>query len=236
MRRADRLFQIVLLMRKRRAVTARELAETLEVSERTVYRDVQDLMASGVPIDGEAGVGYRLHKGFELPPLMFTVEELAALRVGAQLAKSWSDRALAVAADSAMARIDAVLPEHVARQQRELPIFAPDYFIPEELRRRVGDLRRAVTDQRRVWMLYRNATDEASERIVRPVALFFWGGKWTAGAWCELRSAFRDFRLDRIVELRVLEDRYPIEAGKMLRDYLDYVKAQCAEADAAASG
>ena len=220
MRRADRLFQIVLLLRKRRAVTARELAQSLEVSERTIYRDVQDLVVSGVPIDGEAGVGYRLQKGYELPPLMFTVEELMALRVGARLLKSWSDRELSRAADSALARIEAALPDTIREKDAEVKIFAPDFFVPEELRQRVGALRTAANERRRVWLRYRTADEAATERFVWPLGLFFWGKVWVLASWCEMRSGFRDFRLDRIVELRVLDDVYADEPERGLSAYL----------------
>ena len=219
MRRADRLFQLVVLLRKRRAVTARELAHTLEVSERTVYRDVQDLIVSGVPIVGEAGVGYRLRKGFDLPPMMFTVEELMALRIGARLLKSWSDRDLAKAADSALARIDAALPESVRSAEQEVAVFAPDFFVPESVKQRVGDIRHAITARQRVWLEYRNADDQVTTRTVRPLGLFYWGKVWTVGAWCELRSEFRDFRLDRISTIRLTGERFSDESGRDLKAY-----------------
>ncbi|MFN7937720.1 MAG: HTH domain-containing protein [Bryobacteraceae bacterium] len=132
MRRADRLFELLLWLRRKRAVTAAELARRLEVSERTIYRDIGDLMACGVPIDGEAGVGYRLHPGFELPPLMFTKEELDALRTGARIVESWADPKMARAAQSALARIEAVLPEKARAAHSETPVYAPGYFIDPE--------------------------------------------------------------------------------------------------------
>jgi predicted DNA-binding transcriptional regulator YafY len=219
MRRADRLFQLVVLLRKRRAVTARELAHSLEVSERTVYRDVQDLIVSGVPIDGEAGVGYRLRKGFDLPPMMFTVEELMALRIGARLLKSWSDRELAKAADAALARIEAALPDEIRNAEHEIPVFAPDCFIPESVKQRVGDIRNAITARQRVWLEYRNTQDEITIRTVRPLGLFYWGKVWTVGAWCELRSEFRDFRLDRILSFGLTGEFFTDEPGRDLKAY-----------------
>src|SRR6266545_3025718 len=122
MRRADRLFQIIQLIRRYNVTTAGALAEALEVSERTVYRDIRDLVLSGVPIDGEAGVGYRLRKGFDLPPLMFTATELEALVLGSRLVMSWSDPALANAAQSALARIEAALPEEL-RSRLNTPLY-----------------------------------------------------------------------------------------------------------------
>jgi predicted DNA-binding transcriptional regulator YafY len=219
MRRADRLFQLVVLLRKRRAVTARELAHSLEVSERTVYRDVQDLVVSGVPIDGEAGVGYRLRKDFDLPPMMFTLEELMALRIGARLLKSWADRDLAKSADSALARIDAALPVSIRNAEHEIPVFAPDCFIPESVKQRVGDIRSAISARRRVRLEYRNAEEQITTRTVRPLGLFYWGKVWTVGAWCELRSEFRDFRLDRILSFRLAGEPFSDEPGRDLKAY-----------------
>ena len=113
MRPADRLFQIVLQLGRGRVLTAQHLAERLEVSERTIYRDIQNLMASGVPIDGEAGVGYRLHRGYQVPPMMFDQDELQALIFGAQVAKRWGDHEMAAAAERILDKVDAVLPENL---------------------------------------------------------------------------------------------------------------------------
>ena len=114
MRRADRLFEIVLLLGRGRVMTARDLGERLEVSERTVYRDIQDLCTTGVPIEGEAGVGYRLRRGYQVPPMMFSEEELQALLFGADVAKTWGDPELARAAERILAKVDAVLPERLS--------------------------------------------------------------------------------------------------------------------------
>lgn len=220
MRRADRLFQLVNLLRKRRAVTAAELAQHLEVSSRTVYRDVQDLILSGVPIDGEAGVGYRLRPGFDLPPLMFTLEEAIALRVGARLVQTWADPDLAKAAATALARLDAVLPDHIRQQSSEPPIFAPDFMVSAAVRQTLRQLRAAIHESRRIQLVYADALSRPSERIVQPLALFYWGTTWTLGAWCELRQGFRSFRLDRITQLRVLEDYFQPTPGRTLADLI----------------
>src|SRR5688572_17137320 len=124
MRRADRLFQIVQHLRGGRLVTARALGERLEVSERTIYRDIADLVGCGVPIDGEAGVGYIMRSGFDLPPLMFTRSELAALTLGARFVKAWSGAEHALAAEEALVKIEAVLPERERRMVEETPLFA----------------------------------------------------------------------------------------------------------------
>ncbi len=220
MRRADRLFQIVLLLGRGRVVTARSLADRLEVSERTIYRDVQDLMASGVPIDGEPGVGYALHAGFQVPPLMFDETELQALVFGIDVAKSWGDPELAEAADRILAKVDAVLPERLRPKLAASRLFVPDLRLSTEVAERLGEVRGAIGDRRRVFIDYRAAQGEASERIIWPMALIYWGRTWTLGGWCELRQDFRSFRLDRIVALRVLESIYEDLQGRRLADYV----------------
>jgi biotin operon repressor len=137
MRRADRLFQLVQLLRLRRAATGRELAETLGVSLRTLYRDIRDLAHSGVPIRGEAGVGYRLDRGFELPPLTFSGAELEGLVLGARMVATWGDAELAGAVRSAMTKIEAVLPEGLRRVLLETALFAPDLPRTQEMSRDV---------------------------------------------------------------------------------------------------
>ena len=220
MRRADRLFELLLWLRRKRAVTAAELAKRLEVSERTIYRDIGDLMACGVPIDGEAGVGYRLHPGFELPPLMFTKEELDALRTGARIVESWADPKLARAAQSALARIEAVLPEKIRAEQAETPVYAPGYFIDPGMRERFGRLREATEQMRVVELVYRDAAGQGTRRSVQPLGLFYWGASWTLAAWCEMREGFRSFRLDRIAELTLTDRVFPREAGRDLAAYV----------------
>jgi predicted DNA-binding transcriptional regulator YafY len=150
--------------------------------------------------------------------MQFSEEELAALRLGARLVKAWADHRLAEAAAAALFRIEAALPESL-RDQDDAGVQVHDYFITDMLRRRVGEVRTAVAEKRRTWIRYRSADEVVTERIVRPVALFYWGGGWTAGAWCELRADFRDFRLDRIVSLQLLEP-YEEEVGRMIQDYL----------------
>lgn len=206
MRRADRLFQIVLCLRRRRAVTADQMAAELEVSPRTIYRDIRDLIASGVPIDGEAGVGYRMRSGFDLPPLMFKAEELQALRLGAEIVRGWADADLARAARTALERIEAVLPERLRTVSGPEPFYVPDFFIREQTKNFLAELRRAIQAKHQIRIGYTKADGESSARQVEPVGLFFWGNRWTLGAWCNLRRGFRSFRLDRIESLAVLPE------------------------------
>ena len=144
MRRADRLFQVIQLLRRRNVVTAAWLATELEVSERTVYRDVRDLVMSGVPIEGEAGVGYMLRRGFDLPPLMFTEAEIEAMALGARIVTSWGDASLAKAAGEALARVESVLPDRLRSRLNETRLFAPGFHVPRGVMRSLEDRMQAV--------------------------------------------------------------------------------------------
>ena len=198
MRRADRLFQVVQLLRSRRLTTADALAEELGVSRRTLYRDIRDLERSGVPIRGEAGVGYRLEEGFDLPPLTFNTAEIEALVLGARMAEAFGDEALRADARAAMTRIQAVVPPTLRRVIERTALFAPSLPWSSELAEGMSLVRRAMAEGRKLHVAYTRADGEESERVLRPLALFFWGRAWTVGAWCELRGAYRNFRLDRM--------------------------------------
>lgn len=219
MRRADRLFQIIQLLRRRHVATAAFLARELEVSERTVYRDIHDLVGSGVPIDGEAGVGYMLRRGFDLPPLMFTEPELEAMVLGARVVSSWGDPALGRAAQDALARIESALPERLRDRVTNTPLFAPGFHVPTETIASLTPLRVALEERRIVWVRYEDGSGAISERTLRPVGLFFWGYRWSLGAWCELRQGFRSFRLDRIREMELRDERFTPELGQTLDDF-----------------
>ena len=226
MRRADRLFQIVQVLRKGRLVTAAGLARRLEVSERTVYRDMRDLAASGVPIEGEAGVGYILRQGFDLPPLMFTRDEIEALVVGARLAQAWTGAGLAGAAARALEKIEAVVPEARRRELADSRLFAPDFGIPPAMRERMDTLRAAINARRVIAFDYAREDGALSVRSVRPLGLFFWGRVWTLGAWCELRDDFRNFRLDRMERLHSLERGFDEVPGQSLDDLIARCRAE----------
>ncbi|MDP9971599.1 putative DNA-binding transcriptional regulator YafY [Variovorax paradoxus] len=230
MRRADRLFQLVQIIRGRRLTTAAFLAQRLEVSERTVYRDVADLQHQGVPIEGEAGVGYRLGAGFELPPLMFTQDEASALVAAARLAQSWVDPALARDIETGLGKILSVLPPAARVSAEALALYAPALGLGDALRTRLQTLREAVQARQKLRLHYRDVSGDASERIVRPLGCFYWGKVWTLSTWCELRNDFRGFRIDRMDAVDVLPERFRDEAGKTLADMLRQVKARAAEA------
>jgi predicted DNA-binding transcriptional regulator YafY len=224
-RRADRLFQIIQFIRGRRVTTAAELARALEVSERTVYRDVRDLVLSGVPIEGEAGVGYMLRRGFDLPPLMFTRDEVQALVLGTRVVTSWADSELGRAAESALGRIAAVLPDDLKDRALDSRLFAPGFHVPPEVAGRLGLLREATEEKHRTSMSYRDAEDVLTDRTVRPLALAFFGYTWMLTAWCELRRDFRNFRLDRMEALQDTGERFEDEAGKTWEDFMRLMDA-----------
>lgn len=220
MRRADRLFQIVSLLRRKRFVTAAWLAQRLEVSERTIYRDVRDLIGSGVPIEGEAGVGYRLGKDFDLPPMMFNVDEIEALVLGARMVEVWGDDDLRRAARSVLDKTEAVLPPKLRPRVHDTALFALSLRDSASVRAIMGPIRRAVGERRKLSLRYRDAEEQRSERVVRPLGLYFWGMTWTLGAWCELRQDFRNFRLDRIDEVELREESFELVPPVTLEDFV----------------
>jgi predicted DNA-binding transcriptional regulator YafY len=220
MRRADRLFRIVQQLRGRRLTTAAQLAASLGVSLRTVYRDVRDLSLSGVPVEGEAGVGYRLRPGFDVPPLMFTLSEIEALAVGARMVEAWGGPVLAEGARTAIEKIVAALPADRRLAVEKTRLYAPSFHVDGRAMERLESVRDAIGARRVLRLDYRDLGGKASERDVWPLALYYWGRTWTIGAWCESRSDFRNFRVDRIASLEALSRRYPDEAGKRLADYV----------------
>ncbi|MDD5028845.1 MAG: YafY family protein [Rhodoferax sp.] len=226
MRRADRLFQIVQLIRGRRLTTAAFLAQRLEVSERTVYRDVADLQHQGVPIEGEAGVGYRLGKGFDLPPLMFTHDEARALVASVRMAQVWQDPALARASQVALGKILSVLPVATRVAAQSMAVCAPPIGLEPAVQATLQTLREASQAHRKLRLQYSDAQGQPSERTVRPLGCFYWGKVWTLVAWCEVRQAFRSFRIDRIAQVQVVDGAggaFRDETGKTLADFLRVV-------------
>lgn len=220
MRRADRLFQIIQLLRRRRgSTTAAWLAERLEVSERTIYRDIQDLVASGTPIEGEAGVGYRLRAAYDLPPLMFDREEIQALVLGARVVQTAGDGALGRASASALAKIGAALPRDLADLLDRTALFAPAFTFGRGVSDTMAQVRVALEQRRKLDLRYEDREGLVSRRVVRPLGAFFWGRSWTLAAFCELRQDFRNFRVDRIRTLALL-DGFVDEPGRTLADLL----------------
>src|SRR5262245_48156129 len=220
MRRADRLFRLVQLLRARRFATGDQIAGGLGVSKRTIYRDVADLQGSGIPIKGEAGVGYRLERGFELAPLIFTTDELSGLVLGARIVSAWGDAELANAVASALTKIEAVLPETLRRALLETPPSAPGSPRASAMAGELAVLRRAIGERRLVHFRYAREDGEESERDARPLGLYFWGRKWTLAAWCELRQDYRSFRPDRMREVRLTDKQFDPGDGISLAGFL----------------
>ena len=225
MRRADRLFRIVQLLRSGRLLTANRLAQKLEVSPRTVYRDVRDLQLAGTPIEGEAGVGYTLRRDLDLPPLMFTRAELTALVLGARLVAAWGGTENVAAARSALSRIEAVLPPDLRNiidpaGLDTIQLFSPTFQMPPEHRDRLDLLHHACTTRTLLRLTYTREDGQSSNRTLRPLALYFWSGVWTLVAWCDLRSDFRSFRLDRITAATLLPETFTPQPGQHLADFL----------------
>lgn len=222
MRRADRLFQIVqLLRRRRRATTSTDIARRLGISERTVYRDIRDLVQAGTPIDGEAGVGYRLRPGYDLPPLMFDREEIQALVLGARIVRQFGDPALARASDNILNKVASILPDDLAPLMDDTRLFVPGVAATTAAADALGIARGALVGRHKLRFRYADAKGDGSARTVRPLGIFFWGKTWTLAAWCELRTDFRNFRLDRMTEPAALDDRFTDEPGRTLKDMLE---------------
>lgn len=227
MRRADRLFQIVQYLRGGRLTTAAQLAARLEVSERTIYRDIVDLQASGVPVEGEAGLGYLMRDGFDLPPLMFTADEIVALVAGARMVRAWGGTQMAGAAEEALEKIRAVLPESARARAGSVNIHAMASFEMDEVIRDCIDQLEGAADQRlRVTFPYEDQYGTPTNRTVRPLGLWFWGRVWTLIAWCELRDDFRMFRLDRMGAIALGERFRPERDKSLARFFADHAYAR----------
>lgn len=220
MRRADRLFEIVQALRGGRLRTAAQLADQLEVSRRTIYRDIVQLQATGVPIDGEAGTGYVLSSDYHIPPLTFTSEEVTALVFGARVVQAWGGERLGRAAAEALVKIQSVLPDHLRESIEGAAVYAPDIMIDPALRPDLDAWRGAVDGRRMASIAYESLDGEPSERDIRPLGLFFWGRVWTLLTWCELRQDFRSFRVDRIVQYRISAETFRRMPGQELHDFL----------------
>ncbi|QXP83916.1 YafY family protein [Methylococcus sp. Mc7] len=220
MRRADRLFQIVQILRNKRLVTARALAERLEVSERTIYRDIQDLSLSGIPVEGESGVGYTLRHAIDIPPIMFTAAELDALVVGARMVKSWAGTELGHSAQSVLDKVTAVVPAELKANIERSKLFSLRFGEREDIDVTLDICRKAIDLKRFLYFGYCRADGEQSRRRIRPLGLYFWGNVWSLAGWCELREDFRNFRLDRMQAILMENESFEDGAGQSLQDFI----------------
>ena len=221
MRRADRLLKIVHFLRsRRRAVTAKRIADEFGVCTRTVYRDIQDLIDAGAPIAGEAGVGYLIDKSYYLPPLCFDASEMEAIGLGISMVQQWTDETFATSAKSALEKIQAILPATLQGELEQITTYSTAGAELITWQVSFSTLRECIRGQCKIEIRYCDEKDSVSSRTLRPIALIFSSPVWLLVAWCEKRRSFRHFRLDRISDLRVLKTRFDDEADKNLSAYL----------------
>ncbi|MDT8759970.1 YafY family transcriptional regulator [Sphingomonas psychrotolerans] len=220
MRKADRLFQIVqILRRSARPVTADSIAEELETSKRSVYRDIAALIGQRVPVRGEAGVGYVLEGGFDLPPLMLTADEIDAVALGVQWVAGHADPALARAAQDVLAKVAAVLPEEVRGFLEDPSARTPPAWDQPVESVDVAGLRNAIRAARKVAIRYTDPSGATTDRTLWPLVIGYLDSARVLIAWCELRQDFRTFRLDRIDTVTFLPDRIPADPGTLRRKW-----------------
>jgi len=219
MRRAERLFRLVNEMRARGISRADDLARHFEVSARTIYRDIAHLQGSGLPIEGEAGIGYLLRPGFDLPSVTFTHDQVDALAVGLAFAESLDDPELAAAAREARAKLQATMPDPEARKLADAPYFS--LRRPTGAPRHAGLIREAIRKRHIVLMTYADGEGQRSTRSVHPLAIWNLADGWMFSGWCELRRGFRTFRFDRIAQLAVTDANFPDSPAKGLRAFLE---------------
>lgn len=220
MRRAERLLQLIQILRRhRRPVTGDVIARELEISLRTVYRDIAALIADRVPIRGEAGVGYVLGEGFDLPPLMFTPDELEAVMLGLRWVTRRGDSDLSRAAQDTVAKIGTVLPENLRPFLFDAALLVPPHARLAEDRVDVALLRSAIREGRKVSLGYRSEDGRETQRIVWPIAVAYFDAQRLIIGWCELRQAFRSFRTDRIIAMAVLDEKYKARRKVLLKQW-----------------
>ena len=221
MRRADRLIKLVhFLRRRRRAVTAQRIADEFDICTRTVYRDIQDLMDSGVPVRGEAGIGYVIDKQYYLPPITFDADELEAIGLGISMVRQWTDESFAAKADNAFEKIQAVLPAELQGELQQITTWSmpAQDILPWTVS--FSSLRECIRARRKIHIEYRDSGKQTTSRTLRPLALFFFSPAWLLASWCEKRNDFRHFRLDRIHTMRYCEDTFDDEKNKNLTAYM----------------
>lgn len=221
MRRADRLLKIVHLLRSRRqATTAKQIADEFEICTRTVYRDIQDLMDVGTPITGEAGVGYMIDKKYYLPPITFDADELEAMALGISMVSQWTDQNFAAKANSAFEKMKAALPADLQGELKQITTYAVPTQPPVPWRVSFSSLRDCIRLRQKTQIEYSDGAGQNTERTIRPLALIFFSPVWLLVSWCEKRQDFRNFRLDRIANMKISQDRFEDENDKNLATYL----------------
>ena len=220
MRRSDRLFDIIQRLRTAgRPTTAATLAAELEVTPRTVYRDIATLQARRVPIEGAAGVGYVLRRGFDLPPLMFTIDEVEAIAVGARLVRRLKDPKLQEAAETVLAKVTMVVPERLRGHIADAPVYVSPGMTAEAEGADLAEVRAAIRDSRKVYIAYADEQGRRTNRVIWPIAMAYYVDVTLVGAWCELRADYRNFRVERIQSSKVLDEHFDQGGGKLFREW-----------------
>ena len=233
MRCADRLFDIIQNLRMApHPVTAAALADKLEVTVRTIYRDIAALQGSRVPIEGAPGLGYVLRRGFDLPPLMFTIEETDAIAIGVRLLRRLRDPKLEAAAESVLGKLSAVVPQPLQSQLVAAPLYVSEGSAPAVTGIDLSQLRNAIRETRKLAIAYVDEESRRTQRTIWPIAMAYYVDVTLVGAWCELRQDFRHFRVDRILSARVLEERFPANSGKLMAEWLALQKDRSSAAAA----
>ncbi|MDW3222254.1 MAG: YafY family protein [Paracoccaceae bacterium] len=220
MRRTDRLFDIIQILRDGKLHRAQDIAERLEVSTRTIYRDMDTLTASGVPVEGERGVGYMITSAITLPPLTLTVEELEALNLGMAIVAEAADAELKSAALSLAEKVDAVLPVQTIAEADAWKFAVYPFADAARGFSHMSTLRAAIRAKQKLRLTYTSKHAEVTTRTIRPLHMEYWGRIWTLTGWCELRDAFRVFRVDLIDTAEALPELFVDEPGKSLSDYV----------------
>ncbi len=214
---------MIAILRDGQLHTAADIARAMGVSKRTIYRDMETLQASGIPVEGERGVGYMLTAPVMLPPLTLTMTELEALHFGLAVVSEAADPELQSAAASLSSKIDAVLPDDRTEPERGWGFAVHPFTDAARGFRHMPALRAAIRARQKLEIAYADLQDARTTRTIRPLQMDYWGHVWTVVAWCELRSDFRVFRVDRIEEIEILPELFADEPGKTLTDYLDRV-------------
>ncbi|MFA3915901.1 helix-turn-helix transcriptional regulator [Ruegeria hyattellae] len=220
MRRTDRLFDIIQILRDGKLHRAQDIADRLEVSVRTIYRDMDTLAASGIPVEGERGVGYMVREAITLPPLTLTAEELEALNLGMAIVAEAADPDLRAAAESLADKIDAVLPIEVISEADAWKFAVYPFADAARGFTHMAPLRAAIKSRQKLDLRYRRIDGTLTHRKIRPLHMEYWGRVWTLTAWCEARDDFRVFRVDLIEDLTPLPELFVDEPGKRLSDYV----------------
>jgi predicted DNA-binding transcriptional regulator YafY len=211
MRRSDRLFDLIQALRTApKPLTAAALAERLEVTARTVYRDVATLQARRVPIEGAAGIGYVLRRGFDLPPLMFSAEEIEAIAVAMRMLRRTGDRGLQAAAENVLSKVTVALPDALRTHLAAPPFFVSDHGAPSPPVADLTAIRAAIRDERKLRIGYSDEKGDRTRRVIWPIAVAYFSETTLIPAWCELRDDYRHFRTDRILNCDVLDEGFPV--------------------------